>query len=94
MGNEVKQIVPCLYLRTNCIFPLLWSVQCGPHGDEGKVVGVWETLMSREVEGLPREWRQTPLCRGAVYCLCDQLESHLVVSHLYRTNRKEEGGNE
>ncbi|MEQ2200705.1 hypothetical protein XENOCAPTIV_001873 [Xenoophorus captivus] len=27
--------------------------QCGLHGDERKRVSVWETLMSREVEGLP-----------------------------------------
>lgn len=58
--------------------------QCGPHGDEGEIVGVWETLMSCQVEGLPREGLQTPLCCGAIYCLRDQLESHLVVCHLYR----------
>lgn len=58
------------------------SMQCGPHSDEGKVVGVWETLMSREVERSPCERAQAPLRRGAVYCLCDQLGSHLVVCHL------------
>lgn len=36
-----------------CLCLLSRSVQCGLHGDEGKVVGVWETSMSREVEGLP-----------------------------------------
>lgn len=69
--------------------------QRGPHGDEGKAVGVWETLMTREVEGLPWEWTQAPLRRGAVYCLCDQLDSHLVVRHLYHvTEMSKEGTKE
>lgn len=32
---------------------LLWLVQHGPHGDKGKVVRVGESLMNREVKGLP-----------------------------------------
>ena len=39
--------------------------------------------MSRKVKGLPRERTQAPLRRGAIYCLRSQVDSHLVVRHLY-----------
>lgn len=54
----------------------------GSHGDERKVVGGWEPLMRREVEGLPWEWTQAPLPCGSIDRLCNKLHSHLVVRHL------------
>lgn len=75
---------------------LLRPIESGPHGDERKVVGVWETLMIGEVEGSPREWTQTSLCRGPVDGLCSQLERHLVVGHLHHGTEvgAKEGANE
>ena len=64
---------------------------CGSHDDKVKFVSVWETLVSREVEGSPREWTQAPLSCGAINCLCSQLESHLVVRHLWRDIEMREG---
>lgn len=66
------------------VFTLSGLDQCRPHGDEGKIVRVRETLVSGEVEGLPCEWTQPPLHGGAIYSLRSQLESHLVVRHLQR----------
>lgn len=59
-------------------------MQRGPHGDEGKAVGVRKTQMGRKVERLPWERTQAPLCCGAVYGLRNQPDRHLVVRHLQR----------
>lgn len=64
-----------------------WQVRLGPlesvfHNDKGKIVLERETLVRGDVKGAPREWSQTPLRCGAVYCFRDQPESHLVVGHL------------
>lgn len=58
--------------------------QRGLHDDEGKRVGFWETLMSREVEGPPGERGESPLGGGPIYGLGGQLQGHLVVCHLDR----------